>query len=113
MAPAATLAAAGALPPWLGDPALHRSHQSNLVRKDPAFYKEHFPDVPDDLPYVWPVRSAAAQVRQGQRVSAHVHDRLKDLEDDAAACGEKKCRFCGRAGQAREEERKTSAGQRG
>ena len=51
--------AAGALPPWLGDPALHRSHQSNLVRKDPAFYKERFPDVPDDLPYVWPVRSAA------------------------------------------------------
>ena len=53
------LAAAGALPPWLGDPALHRSHRSNLVRKDPAFYKERFPDVPDDLPYVWPVRSAA------------------------------------------------------
>jgi hypothetical protein len=57
--PQEELADAGALPPWLGDPALHRSHQSNLVRKDPAFYKEHFPDVPDDLPYVWPVRSAA------------------------------------------------------
>ena len=53
------LAEAGALPPWLGDPALHRSHQSSLVRKDPAFYKEKFPDVPDDLPYVWPVRSAS------------------------------------------------------
>ena len=23
---------AGALPPWLGDPALHRSHQSSLLR---------------------------------------------------------------------------------
>jgi Pyrimidine dimer DNA glycosylase len=53
------LAEAGALPQWLGDPALHLSHQSNLVRKDPAFYKERFPDVPDDLPYVWPLRSAS------------------------------------------------------
>lgn len=31
------------------------SHQSNLVRKDPAFYRPLFPDVPDNLPYVWPV----------------------------------------------------------
>jgi len=53
------LAAAGALPPWLGDPALHRSHQSSLLRKDPGFYRPMFPDTPDDLPYVWPVRSAA------------------------------------------------------
>jgi hypothetical protein len=43
------------LPPWLGDPAFHRAHQSSLVRKDPAFYRAFFPDVPDDLPYVWPV----------------------------------------------------------
>ncbi|MEH0420449.1 MSMEG_6728 family protein [Streptomyces sp. B21-083] len=48
------LAAAGELPPWLGDEAFHRSHQSALVRKDPATYAHHFPDVPDDLPYVWP-----------------------------------------------------------
>jgi Pyrimidine dimer DNA glycosylase len=42
------------LPRWLGDPALHLSHRSNLVRKDPAFYRPRFGDVPDDLPYVWP-----------------------------------------------------------
>lgn len=42
------------LPPWIGDDAFHRSHQSNLVRKDPAFYAELFPGVPDDLPYLWP-----------------------------------------------------------
>ncbi|MFF6999849.1 MSMEG_6728 family protein [Streptomyces sp. NPDC008313] len=48
------LAADGELPPWLGDPAFHRSHQSALVRKDPAFYTPLFPDIPDDLPYVWP-----------------------------------------------------------
>ncbi|MDX3453840.1 MSMEG_6728 family protein [Streptomyces sp. ME02-8801-2C] len=48
------LAAAGELPPWLGDEAFHRSHQSALVRKDPATYGPCFPGVPDDLPYVWP-----------------------------------------------------------
>jgi hypothetical protein len=51
------LAAADALPPWLGDEALHRSHQSALVRKDPEHYRTLFPDVPDDVAYVWPVRS--------------------------------------------------------
>ena len=50
------LAAAGALPPWLGNPDFHRSHQSALVRKDPEHYGPLFPGVPDDLPYVWPVR---------------------------------------------------------
>ncbi|WP_133914336.1 MSMEG_6728 family protein [Streptomyces sp. NBC_00582] len=48
------LARAGALPPWLGDEAFHRSHQSALVRKDPLTYAPEFPGVPDDLPYVWP-----------------------------------------------------------
>lgn len=42
-------------PTWIGDEAFHRSHQSNLVRKLPAHYRTFFPDVPDDLPYVWPV----------------------------------------------------------
>jgi hypothetical protein len=42
-------------PPWFGDEAFHRSHQSNLVRKLPEHYRPFFPDVPDDLPYVWPV----------------------------------------------------------
>ena len=53
------LAAAAALPPWLGDEAFHRSHQSSLVRKDPGFYRARFPGVPDDLPYVWPERPAS------------------------------------------------------
>jgi hypothetical protein len=48
------LAAAGELPPWLGDPEVHRSHRSALLRKDPGYYRPVFPDVPDDLPYVWP-----------------------------------------------------------
>lgn len=51
------LAAAGALPPWLGDEDFHRSHRSSLLRKDPEHYRPLFPDDPDDLPYVWPVRA--------------------------------------------------------
>jgi hypothetical protein len=48
------LRAAGALPPWLGNRALHRSHRSALLRKDPDWYGERF-DEPNDLDYVWPV----------------------------------------------------------
>src|SRR3954447_7692585 len=44
----------GALPPWLGLEQLHMSHRSSLVRKLPEHYRRFFPDVPDDLPYVWP-----------------------------------------------------------
>jgi hypothetical protein len=42
------------LPPWFGLDALHRSHQSSLLRKDAAYYGLLFPGVPDDLPYFWP-----------------------------------------------------------
>lgn len=43
-----------ALPPWLGDESLHRSHRSNLVRKDPQYYGTMFPDCTAGLEYVWP-----------------------------------------------------------
>ena len=42
-------------PTWLRDSALHISHRSNLVRKDPEYYKKFWPDIDGDLPYVWPV----------------------------------------------------------
>jgi hypothetical protein len=42
-------------PPWLGDEALHASHRSNLLRKDPQWYGRFGWSEPDDLPYVWPV----------------------------------------------------------
>jgi hypothetical protein len=48
------LAAAGLLPPWIGDDAVHRSHRSALLRKDPHHYGPLLPDEPLDLPYVWP-----------------------------------------------------------
>ncbi|MER7728801.1 MSMEG_6728 family protein [Streptomyces sp. NPDC096323] len=48
------LMADGELPPWLGDPAFHRSHRSALRTKNPAVYGPLFPDDPEGLPYVWP-----------------------------------------------------------
>ena len=49
------LTGAGEVPPWLGDEHFHLSHRASLLRKDPEFYRPIFgPDVPDDLPYVWP-----------------------------------------------------------
>jgi hypothetical protein len=56
--PQEELAGAGLLPSWLGDEDLHRSHRSNLIAKDPGFYRHRFTErfgaEPDDLPYVWP-----------------------------------------------------------
>lgn len=50
-------AAPDVMPPkWLGNPDFHRSHMSNLIRKLPEHYRPIFgPDVPDNLPYIWPV----------------------------------------------------------
>lgn len=43
-------------PPWLGDERFHRSHRSNLLRKDPSWYGPLFEkDLSSDLPYFWPV----------------------------------------------------------
>ena len=55
----AELAAAGELPPWLGDEAFHASHRAALLRKEPDFYAERFDGADPDLPYVWPVSSPA------------------------------------------------------
>jgi hypothetical protein len=43
------------MPLWWGNPAIHLSHQANLVRKDPAFYGPRFPGVEPSDVYVWPV----------------------------------------------------------
>lgn len=41
-------------PKWLGDPAFHDSHKSNLLRKAPFYYSQFNWNVPDNLEYVWP-----------------------------------------------------------
>jgi hypothetical protein len=74
--PQAQLARAGLLPSWLGDEALHRSHRSNLVAKDPQFYRprfaERFGAEPDDLPYVWPDPDDVALTEPPEGVRAWV-----------------------------------------
>jgi hypothetical protein len=42
------------IPDWLTD-EFCRSHQSNLIRKMPKHYGKLWPNVPNDLPYVWPI----------------------------------------------------------
>ncbi len=69
----AELAAGEALPPWLGQERVHLSHRSALVRKDPERYRPLFPDVGDDLPYDWPVRSPA--VVEAERRTAEARAR--------------------------------------
>ncbi|GAB3873463.1 MSMEG_6728 family protein [Terrabacter terrigena] len=65
-----TLRDKSALPPWLADDDVQRSHRSALVRKDPEHYADSFPDVPPDLPYVWPVRSPAVLERERRKAEA-------------------------------------------
>lgn len=42
-------------PTWLTN-EFCLSHRSNLIRKMPEHYGPMWPDVPDNLPYVWPVK---------------------------------------------------------
>lgn len=42
------------LPAWLGKRKFHASHRSNLLRKDPLYYRRFGWQESDDLPYVWP-----------------------------------------------------------
>lgn len=41
--------------PWLGNPAFHAAHRSNLLRKNPTHYSQFGWTEPHDLPYIWPV----------------------------------------------------------
>jgi len=42
------------MPVWFGDENFHRSHRSNLLRKDYEYYSQYF-DEPSDIEYYWPV----------------------------------------------------------
>lgn len=41
------------LPWWFGDPEVHYSHQSTLLRRDYTFYHQQFPSTPCGLKLVW------------------------------------------------------------
>ncbi|MBB2987768.1 MSMEG_6728 family protein [Terracoccus luteus] len=77
------LAAAGALPPWLFDDDVRRSHRSALVRKDADHYRPQFPDVPDDVEYVWTVRSEAVIARERTKAENAEKRRLRTVEREA------------------------------
>ncbi|MEA3190611.1 MAG: hypothetical protein QOD77_1193 [Thermoplasmata archaeon] len=47
-------AAARDRPAWLGDPAFHASHRSNLLRKDPLWYGRFGWTEGPEMPYRWP-----------------------------------------------------------
>ena len=40
------------MPHWFGDYDFHRSHRSNLLRKNYEYYSQFFTE-PTDLPYIW------------------------------------------------------------
>ena len=42
------------MPAWFGNEEFHKSHRSNLLRKDHEYYSQYF-DEPSDLEYYWPV----------------------------------------------------------
>lgn len=45
----------GPPPPWLGNPAFHASHRSNLLRKAPDWYSQFGWRDDPTLPYIWPL----------------------------------------------------------
>jgi len=42
------------MPRWFGYRLVHMSHQSHLIRHRPDTYARHWPDVPLDMPLLWP-----------------------------------------------------------
>lgn len=42
-------------PHWLTSDFIE-AHRSNLIRKNPEYYKPLFPDTKENLPYIWPVK---------------------------------------------------------
>jgi len=110
--PQEELAAAGELPPWLGDEALHRSHQSALVRKDPAYYGPRFPGVPDDLPYLWPVRAPGALEAEERKASAargRAEREARKVQLEAAKAARKRSRAAKKAARTRKANQQRAA----
>jgi hypothetical protein len=50
-------------PDWFSE-AFFNSHKSNLIRKKPEFYKPLWPNIPDNLPYIWPVSNLSYKVER-------------------------------------------------
>ena len=79
------LLARGWLPEWWGDDAVHRSHRSALVRKDPEHYGPLFEDADPDEPYVWPGGRPATAANARAGADATELWVVRAASDDAAA----------------------------
>jgi hypothetical protein len=55
---APTQSSPGIWPDWIDNYEVLLSHRSNLIRKRPDIYGMVWPEVPDDLPYIWPTPSS-------------------------------------------------------
>lgn len=62
-------------PSWLTD-EFCLSHRSNLIRKNPDHYRPLWPDVPDNLPYIWPDSTVESEVSYKHD---YLHRRLQPL----------------------------------
>jgi len=81
------------LPPWFGIEALHLSHRSALLRKDPDWYAPLFAelgeaDLPANLPYLWPPAAFPRWPVRGGADGLAVPDALRLLGFDAARPGQ-------------------------
>ena len=50
------------MPIWLGNPLLHSSHRSNLLRKDPTWYGQFGWIEKPDMQYWWPVSTSKGSI---------------------------------------------------
>lgn len=81
------------LPPWFGLEALHLSHRSALLRKEPEYYRPRFraaglADEPDDLPYLWPQAAFPRWPVRGGTAGLALHEALRELGHDEPRPGQ-------------------------
>lgn len=106
----AELARGGALPPWLGDEALHVSHQAALLSKDRDWYAGRFPGVSADVPYLWPVRSEqvlAAEQRKADNAARRQSRAAERAQQDAERARRRRSRAAQRGWETRRANRDT------
>lgn len=53
-------------PDWFNDKKFYVSHRSNLLRKNPQYYRHYWPKLTDKLPYYWPTNN---------NVSEYIHNK--------------------------------------
>lgn len=68
------------LPPWTTDAWFMRSHRSNLIRKDPAYYGPKWPNTPENMPYLWPINDRNEP--NGYRLVVSMADYQRLLQGD-------------------------------